>query len=267
MLNLLKYYYFYFSNYNIVEKIIRFIFIFCSCCLFNNISRAQSFTRQDTLRGTITPERAWWDVMRYDIQVTPDFDSKTIIGIVDITVKITGQNNTMQIDLQAPLEIDSIFLVQQKQKISYIKDGNAWFLKMPSLAVNSTQKIKIFYHGKPREAIRPPWDGGWIWKKDEQGNPWMSVACQGLGASVWYPCKDHQSDEPDQGASISMTVPGDLVAVANGRKTSEVKRNDGKVTYTWSIVNPINNYNIIPYIGKYVNWTETFNGEKGKLGL
>ena len=264
MLILLKYYYFYFSNYNIVEKIIRFIFIFCSCCFFNNISNAQGFNRQDTLRGSITPERAWWDVMRYDIQVTPDFDTKTISGNVSITVKITGQNNTMQIDLQAPLEIDSIIL-QQNQKIPFTKDGNAWFLKMPSLAVNSTQKVKIFYHGKPREAIRPPWDGGWIWKKDEQGNPWMSVACQGLGASVWYPCKDHQSDEPDQGASISMTVPDTLVAVANGRKTAEVKSNDGKVTYTWNVINPINNYNIIPYIGKYVNWTETFNGEKGKL--
>src|SRR4249920_2781217 len=115
MLILPKYYYFYFSNCNIVEKIIRFIFIFCFSCLFISISEAQKFNRQDTLRGTITPERAWWDVLRYDIQVTPDFDTKTISGSVDITVKILSQGSAMQIDLQSPLEIDSIFLAQPKQ--------------------------------------------------------------------------------------------------------------------------------------------------------
>ena len=116
MLILLKYYYFYFSNCNIVEKIIRYIFIFCLSCIFVSFSQAQKFNRQDTLRGTITPERAWWDVLRYDIQVTPDFDSKTISGNVTITAKILSQSSTMQIDLQSPLEIDSIFLVQQNKK-------------------------------------------------------------------------------------------------------------------------------------------------------
>jgi aminopeptidase N len=143
-------------------------------------------------------------------------------------------------------------------------DGNAWFVTMPSVPAQSVQTLEVSFHGKPREAVRAPWDGGWIWSKDKQGRPWMTVACQGLGASVWYPCKDHQSDEPDSGASLSITVPDTLVAVGNGRLAGKTT-NNGTATYTWQVKNPINNYNIIPYIGKYVTWHEDFAGEKGNL--
>ena len=115
--------------------------------------------------------------------------------------------------------------------------------------------IAVYYHGIPRPALHPPWDGGVIWSKDEKGNPWISVACQGLGASVWYPCKDHQSDEPDS-ASLSMIVPDTLTAIANGRLRNEMNNGDGTATYTWAVTNPINNYNITPYIGKYAHWHE-----------
>ncbi|MBS1932478.1 MAG: M1 family metallopeptidase, partial [Bacteroidetes bacterium] len=114
-------------------------------------------------------------------------------------------------------------------------------------------------------AVRPPWDGGWIFAKDKLGRPWMSVACEGLGASVWYPCKDYLGDEPDNGASLSITVPDTLNAIGNGRLQEKKNNNDGTTTYTWAVVNPINNYNIIPYIGKYVTWHEDYKGEKGKL--
>ncbi|HWJ29010.1 MAG TPA: M1 family metallopeptidase, partial [Flavisolibacter sp.] len=121
-------------------------------------------------------------------------------------------------------------------------------------------------HGIPRQAVNPPWDGGWIWTKDKQGHEWMSVACQGLGASVWYPCKDYQGDEPDNGAILTINVRDSLVAVGNGRLKSKTGL-DGLTSYTWEVKNPINNYNIIPYIGKYVNWSDTLMGEKGKLDL
>jgi aminopeptidase N len=126
-------------------------------------------------------------------------------------------------------------------------------------------ELTLHFHGKPREAVRPPWDGGWIFSKDKLGRPWMSVACQGLGASVWYPCKDHQSDEPDNGAKLRITIPDTLVAVGNGRLTGKTSYQPGTMTWDWEVKNPINNYNIIPYIGKYVTWHETFDGEKGKL--
>lgn len=111
------------------------------------------------------------------------------------------------------------------------------------------------------------WDGGWIWRKDSLGNPWMSVACQGIGASLWYPCKEHQSDEPDEGASLTMTVPETLTAVSNGRLKNKTINNDGTATFKWEVVNPINNYNIVPYIGKYVNFKDVYSGEKGKLDI
>jgi Aminopeptidase N len=224
---------------------------------------APKFSRQDTLRGTITPERAWWDVLYYDIRVTPEFNTKTISGDIDIHFKVLGPGRTMQIDLQEPMEITAVSF--NKQPISFRRDGNAWFLNFPSApAAGTTTTITIQFSGKPREAVRPPWDGGWIWKTDEKGRPWMSVACQGLGASVWYPCKDHQSDEPDHGAALTMIVPDTLVAVANGRLQQKTSIN-GKTAWRWGVQNPINNYNIIPYIGKYVTWHETFQGEKGPL--
>ena len=127
--------------------------------------------------------------------------------------------------------------------------------------------MTVFFSGKVRIAPRAPWDGGWTFTKDSLGRPWMTVTCQGLGASVWYPCKDHQSDEPDKGASLTMIVPDTLVAVGNGRLQSKKDNHDGTASYTWAVVNPINNYDIIPYIGKYVNFSETYAGEKGKLDV
>jgi aminopeptidase N len=238
------------------------------CFIVTSSSFAQpgekKFTRADTLRGTVTPERGWWDVMRYDIEVIPDYNNKTIEGKNDITFKVTGSGNTMQIDLQEPLMIRQI---EWKDKLlDYTREGNVFFVKFPlALHKGTLEKIKISYYGKPREAIRPPWDGGWIFTKDKLGRPWMSVACQGLGASVWYPCKDYQGDEPDSGASLTIAVPDTLVAVANGRLIEKKLNIDGSARYKWEVKDPINNYNIIPYIGKYVWWHEDYYGEKGKL--
>jgi aminopeptidase N len=228
------------------------------------LSDKKKFTRQDTLRGSITPERSWWDVTHYSIAVTPDYKTKTIKGTNNITFKVVQTGKNMQLDLQAPMEIISV--QWNGKSIPFSREGNAFHLVFPEeLKAGNTQAINVDFGGKPTEAVRPPWDGGWIWKKDEKGRPWMSVACQGLGASVWYPCKDHQSDEPNDGASISITVPDTLVAVANGRLKEKKMNADQTATYTWAVVNPINNYNIIPYIGKYVTWHEDYMGEKGKL--
>lgn len=262
----------------------RILSLFVLTGLFNTIHAQLTqpknvFTKADTLRGSLNENRNWWDVVRYDITVQPDYNTKTIEGKTDIYFKVNQtSNSSMQIDLQAPLVIDSI--VMNKQLLDFKKDDiNTWLVTIPSIKKSLQQNkqkgqlakaalITIYYHGKPREAIRPPWDGGWIWKKDDKGRPWMSVACQGLGASVWYPCKDHQSDEPDNGASLTMIVPDTLTAVANGRLIAiSAIENSSLKAYKWSVQNPINNYNIIPYIGKYVNFTDTLNGENGKLDL
>ncbi|MFD2938426.1 M1 family metallopeptidase [Flavobacterium notoginsengisoli] len=237
---------------------------------FHFISFAQKtkpYTLADTLRGSLTPERQWWDVQRYDITVKPDYDTKIIVGSNTITYKTLKEksNTKMQIDLQNPLVIDSV--IQSGKKLSFAKENGVWYIKTPKSKIKSTSKVAIFFSGKVHEAIKAPWDGGWIWTKDSLGRPWMTVACQGLGASVWYPCKDHQSDEPNNGASLTMTVPDSLTAIANGRLEFKKNNNDGTTSYKWAVVNPISNYCIIPYIGKYVNFKETYKGEKGNLDL
>ena len=238
------------------------------------LEKKEAFTHADTLRGSLNENRTWWDVLRYDVHVQPDYATKTIVGMTTITFKVLKPERTMQIDLQVPLMIDSILWnigttsKARYKKLSFHQDENVTLVDWPVLAPTVKQaSINIYYHGKPKEAVRPPWDGGWIWKKDEKGRPWMSVACQGLGASVWYPCKDHQSDEPDKGASLTITVVDSLVAVGNGRLLKKQVKGNGFTDYTWEVKNPINNYNIIPYIGNYVNFTDTFMGEKGKLDL
>lgn len=226
----------------------------------------KEFTLADTLRGSLNADRTWWDIQRYDLSVKPDYTTKTISGVNQITYKVKSAGTRMQIDMREPLVIDSV-LLNQKTALSFAKEGTVWYIQAPKQVINAINTVAIYYHGKAHEAVRPPWDGGWTWTTDSLGRPWMTVTCQGLGASIWYPCKDHQSDEPDKGASLTMIVPDTLVAVANGRLESKKMNGDGTASYKWVVVNPISNYCIIPYIGKYVNWREVYKGEKGNLDV
>ncbi len=230
------------------------------------------FTINDTLRGSLNNERTAWDVLQYRITVIPDFETKSITGKSTIVYKAIRPVYIMQIDLQQPLIVDSI--VNKGAKVEFSRFNNIVRAKLIDSAITikfkpgKTDSVIVYYHGSPREAINPPWDGGFIWKKDEKGRPWMGVACQGIGASVWYACKDHQSDEPDNGAILSMIVPDSLTGVGNGKLISKEKiKNNGKTMYKWKVVNSINSYNIAPYIGSYVNFSDTLAGEKGLLNL
>lgn len=232
-------------------------------CQAQPLSQRKVFTRQDSLRGTITPERAWWDVVCYTIAINADFESKYIEGKCDMKFRVLNPGTKMQIDLQEPMLIGRVY--RGEEQIKFARDGNLYHLQFPQpLKKDSLYEVTIVFRGNPRVAARPPWDGGWIFAKDSLGRPWMSVACQGLGASSWYPCKDHQSDEPDS-AFINIAVPDSMVAIANGRFRGKKSFSDGMVTYRWAVKNPINNYNIIPYIGQYKSWSETYKGEKGNL--
>ena len=229
----------------------------------------KTFTHQDTLRGSIGPGRMKWDVIHYDITVKPDFNSKTISGINTVRFIDSG-GYTLQVDLQEPMILDSV--TDEYKRYTFNREGNVYWVQLRDS--NARYKIKtgeramsFYFHGKPREAIRPPWDGGWIWKRDKNNHPWMSVACQGLGASVWYPCKDTQADEPDSGAILRMIVPDSLTGVGNGRLTEKKILPDGNVQYSWQVTNPINNYNIVPYIGRYARFSEIYKGLKGPLTM
>ncbi|MBK8611003.1 MAG: M1 family metallopeptidase [Chitinophagaceae bacterium] len=236
----------------------------------------KAFTHADSLRGTYGATRDWWDVLKYDLHVTFNIEDSSINGFNVIQLNLLKKGELMQIDLQEPLIIDSILystndIIKKKVLEGDIrKDGNAYFFPGSYFLVPHTNNplvdVYVYYHGKPRAAVRPPWDGGLIWKKDKNNNPWVSIACQGLGASVWYPCKDHQADEPDS-AEMHITVPSELMCVGNGRYRTKIEHGDRTATYDWAVTNPINNYNIIPYIGKYVHFGEVYEGEKGKLDM
>jgi len=237
------------------------------------LNKKEVFTRQDTLRGSNGPGRDWWDVHFYNLSISPDYTTKKISGISEIlfTVKEDCNNKIIQIDLQQPMRIDSIS-GSLGRITRFRRDGNVYFIETGKKTISrwltagdvpAMHSLKIYFSGKPREAVNPPWDGGWIWTKDNRGRPWMTVACQGLGASVWYPCKDYQGDEPDNGATLSITVADSLVAVGNGRLIHKLDNKNGTSTWQWSVKNPINSYNIVPYIGKYARFSDQYTGEKG----
>jgi aminopeptidase N len=236
-----------------------------------------AYTHDDSLRGSLNAHRTWWDVQRYDIEVIPDFATKSLTGKTTISwkkaaslAKAAATTADMQIDLQAPMQIDSV-LYKGKPLAFRKASTNTWLVQAGTAAgsnTNTTESLIIYYHGTPREAVNPPWDGGWIWRKDKNSQPWMSVAVQGQGASTWYPCKDYQGDEPDNGASLTVEVDSALVAVANGKLVyRQAVPNTSRVRYRWNVMNPINNYCIVPYIGKYVHFSDTLTGEQGELDL
>lgn len=241
-------------------------FIFCMVYAQEN-SSLHIPTKQDTLNGSITPERIWWDIQHYDLTIKPDYNTKTISGknIIEYNVIQKKHADLMQIDLVAPLKIDSVF--QKGKKINYTQNENIWYIKLPKKLLSKKNKITIYYSGKPTESIKPPWDGGLVWAKDSLNRPWISAACQYKGASLWYPCKNALYDEPDKGASINIIAADSLTAIGNGRLKSKIKNADNTSTYKWEVKNPINHYGITFYIGNYVNLQDTFKGEKGPLSM
>ena len=232
------------------------------------LNHKKEFTKQDSLRGSNNEFRNWWNVLHYEIQVEPDFEKRFIKGKNTLEFEITTENHPkiMQIDLQEPMNLDVVKL--DGKKITTIKrEGNVYFLSLPqTFSIRSKHKLELEFSGNPRVAIRPPWDGGWIFERDAKGRPWMSVACQGLGASVWFPNKDYQGDEPDNGAKLAMIVPEDLIAIGNG-KLVDMNQIGDKLEFVWEVKNPINNYNIIPYIGHYTEIKDSYKGEKGDLAI
>ncbi|MDO9181012.1 MAG: M1 family metallopeptidase [Bacteriovorax sp.] len=221
------------------------------------------FTRQDSLRGSITKERAWWDVKYYHLNIKVNPSDSTITGSNTIRYKIINEYNRMQIDLQNPMEIDKV--IQDGVALKYTREGNAFFIELIApQKVGLTKELTVFYGGKPKIAVNPPWDGGITWKKDTNGKSFIASSCQGLGASVWWPNKDHMYDEVDN-MLISVNVPKNLTDVSNGRLQSVKQQKDGTKTYNWYVSNPINNYGVNINIGDYVTFSEKFKGEKGDL--
>lgn len=240
----------------------RSLFIFLILLLNFNVS-AQQFSHQDTLRGTITPERIWWDLNYYHLDIKVDPTDSTIKGQNTIVYTVLNEYQIMQIDLQSPLKI--VKATQNNIPLDIYKDGNAHFIELPEMQeIGDRNKVVVTFSGKPRVAIRPPWDGGITWDKDKNDNPFVASTCQGIGASIWWPCKDHMYDEVDS-MLISVNVPEELINVSNGRLRKLEQFEDGTETYHWFVSKPINNYGVNINIGDYVHFYEEYNGEQGLL--
>lgn len=229
--------------------------------------QAEPITRQETLRGTITPEREWWDVLHYHLQVEFLPETRRLKGSNTIVFKTLKAGNKMQIDLQPPLAITKI--THGDSQLKFEREGNVyWVMFAKDIPKGKEDKIEIFYEGVPVESRRPPWVGGVTWGRDDLGEPLIVTTCEGIGASIWWPNKDHGSDEPDRGMQISVTVPETLVAVSNGRLKKSTHDVAGKTkTFHWEVLNPINNYGVNVNIGNYVKLTDKYQGEGGVLDI
>jgi aminopeptidase N len=249
----------------------KYILIVLTIISFSQTSQGQlltnkkQFTRQDSLRGSITPERAWWDLKYYDLEVRVIPEDKFIKGSNTITYEVLAPYQVMQIDLQEPMRILSV--TQNNKELEVRQEGNAHFIQLvDQQMVGVTNTVKITFEGNPREARNAPWDGGFSWKKDANGKHFIATSNQGLGASVWWPNKDHMYQEVD-GMTMSINVPAGLMNISNGRLIDTAIQADGSSTYTWEVKNPINNYGVNINIGDYVNFSEVYKGEKGALDM
>jgi aminopeptidase N len=224
------------------------------------------FTRADTLRGSwTTPARAWWDVTFYDLHVTISPADSSISGYNGITYRVLRPATEMQIDLMAPLAVDS--MTQDDKRVAFRRDGNAFFAALTATQhAGDLKTLTVYYHGRPQPAKRPPWEGGFTWGQDSLGRPWVVTTDQGMGASVWWPNKDTQADEPDS-QRVALTLPDPMVDVSNGRLRSVTRNGNGTTTYEWFATSPINNYAIAVGAGSYAHYSSVFHGEKGDLTL
>lgn len=224
-----------------------------------NLFSQQTFTRKDSLQGGYSIERTCFDIQHYDLDITVQPEKKFISGNNSINFNIVKNTTKIQLDLFENMQIDSI--IYQNKKLDFTRDNNAVFISFESeLLKNSNHEIVFYYSGNPIEAKNAPWDGGFVWKKEANNKDWIGVAVQGIGASLWYPCKDTQSDEPDLGATIKVTVPNGLMNVSNGRFIRSTDLKNGFTSWEWEVKNPINNYNITLNIGDYVHFGENYKG-------
>lgn len=224
----------------------------------------KNYTKADYLRGSITPEREWWDLNYYHLDIKVEPDKKYISGKNTIRYKVLESQQIMQIDLQPPLKIEKV--ISEGEELAFKRSGNVYLVLLDKKQEKGDfNEIEVHYSGQPKEAVRAPWDGGFSWKKDPNGNDFVATSCQGLGASVWWPNKDHMYDEVDSMA-ISVTAPKNLMDVSNGRLRSVEDNGDTK-TYHWFVNNPINNYGVNVNLGDYVHFGEKYEGEKGELDL
>jgi len=248
----------------------RIVVLFLSFFLVGSIY-SQNFSRKDSLRGNLTSLRTCYDVVFYDLFLNIDENSRSLVGSSNsIHFQAKENFNKIQIDLAQNMQINKIEFLNKD--LIFERDFDAVYIYFPmQIKKNEFHKIKVYYEGQPKIAKNPPWDGGFSWKQDKNNNPWISVSCQGTGASIWWPCKDHQSDEPDS-MQITGVVRSSLQFISNGNLRSQKEYfseilNSNIIESSWFVSYPINNYNVTLYIGDYIHFSDIYVKNKDTLML
>ncbi len=224
-------------------------------CLLTYNSYAQ-FSPADSLRGMLRPERTCYDVYFYELNVDLDFNRQYIQGYTEVHYQVLRGFNMLQLDLFKNMQIDSV--VHQGRQVPFHRKHHAFFVDLGEMQEEGIKdQLRIYYQGQPRRAINAPWDGGFSWESDKNGKPWLGVSCEGIGASLWWPNKDHLSDEPDS-MRIICTVPKGLTCVANGQLRNQHTKGN-RSTFEWFVSYPINNYNVTLNVADYVHFSDTFS--------
>ena len=224
----------------------------------------QEFTKKDSLRGALLPERVWFDVDYYHLNLDVNPTSKLISGFNDVHFTVLSNSKVMQLDLFENMIIDSV--VYLNETCTFFREYDAFFIKFPqTFKVGEQHKVRVYYHGSPIEALNPPWDGGFVWEEDAAGLPWVGVACQGMGASSWWPCKDHLSDKPDS-VRVTCSVPKEIRFVGNGNLESDFQEAEKRIS-TWKVSYPINTYNVTLNIANYSHLKDAYVSNLDTLSL
>jgi len=229
---------------------------------------AAGLSAQDTndSGGPLIPQQAAYDVLFYDLNLRIDPVTKSISGSNAASVRALASMDSLVLDFDPRFSIDSVFVrslfIGLIQTTWVRKDSKIWIDLRTNVPEGNVVRVIVHYHGHPREAPNPPWDGGFVWSKTPAGEPWISVACQNNGADIWWPCKDHPSDEPDS-MSLKFTIPSSLTCIANGHLRETIDNGDGTHTFCWFVSTPINNYGVSLYIGPYESEDITFTSIDG----
>jgi len=205
--------------------------------------------------GPLKPLQAAYNVNYYNLDLTIDHVAQTIGGSLLCRVEIIDPIDTLLLDLDDPFTIDSILFRKNGGSFSittFTHTDEKIYIDIPeSVIAGDMVSVQVFYNGAPRIASNPPWGVGIVWEETSTGDPWIGMTCEDEGADIWWPCKDHPTDEPDS-MNMSFTVADPLMCISNGQYLGSVANGNGTSTYNWFISTPINNYNVSIYAAEYM---------------
>lgn len=222
------------------------------------------FAYKDSLQGALRPERTCFDIYYYNLSVKILPEIKSIEGSNQIYFRTVSDTRKIQIDLAESYQLQSIRW--NNKDLNYTRVFNAIFIDFDeTLLAGENHLVTIKYKGKPRVAPSPPWNGGFVWRKD-RSDWWVGVACEHLGASSWWPCKDHLTEKPDS-MSVNIQVPTGYQAIANGNLRSTQVVDSEYSNFEWFVSYPINSYCVTFYMGKFVNFNEVYSSSTGSYNI